>query len=136
MTNSSEDLLHGSVRPGDVLAGKYSVDRVIGSGGMGVVVVAVHVDLYERVALKFLLPEAVQSQEVVARFAREARAAFKLKSEHVARVIDVGSLESGAPFMVMEFLEGSDLDGVTEARGALPIPEAVEYILQACEAVA
>ncbi|MCK6589223.1 MAG: serine/threonine protein kinase [Polyangiaceae bacterium] len=132
----SEDLLHASVRPGDVLAGKYSVDRVIGSGGMGVVVVAVHVDLYERVALKFLLPEAMQSQEVVARFAREARAAFKLKSEHVARVIDVGSLESGVPFMVMEFLEGSDLDGVMESRGALPIPEAVEYILQACEAVA
>jgi serine/threonine-protein kinase len=133
---SSEDLLHASVRPGDVLAGKYSVDRVIGSGGMGVVVVAVHVDLYERVALKFLLPEAMQSQEVVARFAREARAAFKLKSEHVARVIDVGSLDNGGPFMVMEFLDGSDLDGVTEARGALPIGEAVEYILQACEAIA
>jgi serine/threonine-protein kinase len=133
---NSEDLLHASVRPGDVLAGKYSVDRVIGSGGMGVVVVAVHVDLYERVALKFLLPEAMQSQEVVARFAREARAAFKIKSEHVARVIDVGSLESGVPFMVMEFLDGSDLDGVMESRGALPIGEAIEYMLQACEAIA
>jgi serine/threonine-protein kinase len=133
---NSGDLLHASVRPGDVLAGKYSVDRIIGSGGMGVVVVAVHVDLYERVALKFLLPEAMQSQEVVARFAREARAAFKIKSEHVARVIDVGALDSGVPYMVMEFLDGSDLDGVMEARGALPIPEAIEYILQACEAIA
>src|SRR6187402_2861810 len=130
---NSEELLHASVRPGDVLAGKYSVERIIGSGGMGVVVVAVHVDLFERVALKFLLPEAMQSPEVVARFAREARAAFKIKSEHVGRVIDVGSLESGVPYIVMEYLEGSDLDGVLEARGSLPVAEAVEYILQACE---
>jgi serine/threonine-protein kinase len=132
----SEDLLHASVRPGDVLAGKYSVDRVIGSGGMGVVVAAVHVDLYERVALKFLLPEAMQNEEAVARVSREARAAFKIKSEHVGRVIDVGQLEGGVPYMVMEYLEGGDLDSVIQERGALPVKDAVDYILQACEAVA
>src|SRR4030095_15193250 len=110
----SEDLLHASVRPGDVLAGKYSVERVIGSGGMGVVVVAVHVDLYERVALKFLLPEAMHNEEAVARFSREARAAFKIKSEHVGRVIDVGQLQGGVPYMVMEYLEGGDLDSVIQ----------------------
>jgi serine/threonine protein kinase len=118
-----------------VLAGKYSVERVLGAGGMGVVVVAVHVDLYERVALKFLLPEAIGHEQAVQRFSREARAAFKIKSEHVARVIDVGTLEMGAPYMVMEFLDGRDLDAVLEERGALPIQEAVEYILQACEAI-
>jgi serine/threonine-protein kinase len=133
---NQEDLLHPSVRPGSVLAGKYSVERVLGAGGMGVVVVAVHVDLYERVALKFLLPEAVGHEQAVQRFSREARAAFKIKSEHVARVIDVGTLDIGAPYMVMEFLEGRDLDAVLEERGALPIQEAVEYMLQACEAIA
>src|SRR5215831_16840719 len=91
------------VRPGQVLAGKYRVERVLGVGGMGVVVAATHLQLDQRVALKFLLPDALKSPEVVERFAREARAASKITSEHVARVIDVGSLETGAPYMVMEY---------------------------------
>jgi serine/threonine protein kinase len=87
---------------GDVLAGKYRVDRILGEGGMGVVVAAWHTKLDEQVAIKFLLREALDNKEALARFSREARAAFKIKSEHVARVIDVGNLESGAPYMVME----------------------------------
>ena len=98
------------VREGDILAGKYRVERVLGIGGMGVVVAAHHIQLDEKVALKFLLPEALGNAEAVARFAREARAAVKIKSEHVARVVDVGQLENGAPNMVMEYLEGGDLD--------------------------
>lgn len=133
---SQDEIVHPHVRPGDVLAGKYSVEKIIGQGGMGVVVMAVHVDLYERVALKFLQPEVMNSEEAVARFSREARAAFKLKSEHVGRVIDVGQLQGGIPYMVMEYLDGKDLDGVVQERGALPVGEATEYILQACEAIA
>src|SRR3954463_7902779 len=95
-----------SVRAGDILAGKYRVDRVLGVGGMGVVVAAHHLQLDDRVAIKFLLPEALGNPEAVARFAQEARAAVKIKSEHVARVSDVGTLASGAPYMVMEYLEG------------------------------
>ena len=76
---------------------------------MGVVAAATHLQLEETVAIKFLLPEALESEEIVARFEREARAAVKIKSEHVARVIDVGELDSGAPYIVMEYLEGSDL---------------------------
>jgi serine/threonine-protein kinase len=124
------------VRPGDVLAGKYRVERVLGVGGMGVVVAALHLQLDERVALKFLLQEALANQEAVARFSREARAAVKIKSEHVARVIDVGSLDNGAPYMVMEYLEGQDLSHVLRQRGPLPVEEAVTYVLQACEAIA
>ena len=82
------------IEEGDVLAGKYRVERVLGVGGMGVVVAAHHLQLDERVALKFLLPEALGDAEAVARFAREARAAVKIKSEHVARVIDVGTLRT------------------------------------------
>ena len=103
------------VRQGDLLAGKYRVESVLGSGGMGVVVAAVHVELGQRVALKFLLPHALESGEAASRFLREARAAVKIDSEHVARVLDVGRLENGAPYMVMEYLEGTDLS--LHARG-------------------
>src|SRR5271155_1434560 len=94
---------------GEVIAAKYRVERVLGQGGMGVVVAARHVDLDQKVALKFLLTEALQHPDVVERFAREARAAVRIHSEHVARVIDVGALPSGAPYVVMEFLDGEDL---------------------------
>jgi serine/threonine protein kinase len=124
------------VHEGDVLAGKYRVEKVLGVGGMGVVVAATHLQLDERVAIKFLIKEALASGEAVARFAREARAAVKIKSEHVARVIDVGTLETGAPYMVMEYLEGGDLSQVLASRGPLPVDEAVEYVLQASEAIA
>jgi serine/threonine-protein kinase len=122
--------------PGEVLAGKYRIERVLGQGGMGVVVEARHLQLDERVAMKFLLPEYAQHPEASARFLREARAAVKIKSEHVARVVDVGTLESGAPYMVMEFLQGRDLSQDVAHRGGLPVEEAVEFILQACEAIA
>jgi hypothetical protein len=103
---------------------------------MGVVVAAHHMQLDEKVALKFLLPHAVESAESVARFLREARAAVRIKNEHVARVIDVGKLENGSPYMVMEYLEGCDLGEWLDQRGPLPVAQAVDFLLQACEAVA
>jgi serine/threonine-protein kinase len=124
------------VKAGDVLANKYRVDRVLGVGGMGVVVAAHHLQLDDRVAIKFLLPETLHNEEAVARFAREARAAVKIKSEHVARVTDVGTLENGAPYMVMEYLEGEDLSAWVAEKGALPVERAVDFMLQACEAIA
>ncbi|MEZ4313007.1 MAG: serine/threonine-protein kinase [Polyangiaceae bacterium] len=123
-------------RPGDILNGKYRVDKVLGAGGMGVVVAATHLHLEEKVAIKFLLPDAAKSKDVVERFKREGKAAVKIKSEHVARVSDVGELDNGAPFMVMEFLQGQDLSEMVETQGALPVAAAIEYVLQACEALA
>jgi serine/threonine-protein kinase len=133
------DSLHDTgagVKEGDVLAGKYRVERVLGVGGMGVVVAAHHIQLDEKVALKFLLPNALGNAEALARFEREARAAVKIKSEHVARVSDVGKLDSGAPYMVMEYLDGGDLSGVLEKQGRLPADQAIAFVLQACEAIA
>jgi serine/threonine-protein kinase len=130
------DALSIGIKTGDVLAGKYRVERVLGAGGMGVVVAAHHVQLDERVALKFLLPEALRNPEAVARFIREARAAVKIKSEHVARVSDVGQLENGSPYLVMEYLEGGDLSSWLKQHGAMPVEQAVEFALQACEALA
>ena len=124
------------VGPGDVLAGKYRVERVLGVGGMGVVVAAHHIQLDEKVALKFLLPQALHSAESIARFVREARAAVKIKSEHVARVTDVGQLENGSPYIVMEYLDGSDLADWLRQHGALPVEQAVDFVLQTCEALA
>src|SRR5664279_3722424 len=103
---------------------------------MGIVVAAHHLQLDERVALKFLLPDALSNPEAVERFAREARAAVKIKSEHVARVSDVGTLENGSPYMVMEYLEGTDLSDLVQRQGAMSVEDAVESLLQACEAIA
>jgi serine/threonine protein kinase len=126
----SQDIATG-VRPGDLLVGKYRVERVLGQGGMGVVVAAHHIQLDEKVALKFLLPEGLKNPEAVARFIREARAAVKIKSEHVARVSDVGQLENGSPYMVMEYLDGRDLAAWLKQRGAMSVEMAVDFVLQA-----
>ncbi len=125
-----------AIETGTVIAGKYRVERVLGKGGMGVVVVAMHDELDQRVAIKFLLPEALKDPDWVARFSREARAAARIKSEHAVKVYDVGKLENGAPFMVMEYLEGKDLQSILNDRHHLHASEAVEYLLQACEALA
>jgi serine/threonine-protein kinase len=121
---------------GTLLAGKYRVDRIIGRGGMGVVVAATHVHLQQRVALKFLAPDVVSSPEVVERFVREARASAQLRGEHVCRVSDVGTFEGGAPYMVMELLEGTDLASLLATAGPLPATAAADYVLQGCVGVA
>ncbi len=131
-----DDPLGGAISLGSVVAEKYRVDQVIGTGGMGVVVCAWHLQFEERVAIKFLLPQGGVDAEAVGRFEREARAAFKIKSEHVARVIDVGRVGDDMPYIVMEYLEGTDLGVMLTDRTALPVEAAVEYVMQACEAVA
>jgi serine/threonine-protein kinase len=133
--NEGREQLAG-VREGEILAGKYRVERVLGVGGMGVVVAARHIELDSRVALKFLLPSLLHNREAVTRFARESRAAVKIQSEHVARVLDVGTLHNGAPYMVMEYLEGGDLSAWLQERGPLPVEQAVDFVLQASVAVA
>ena len=126
----------GMIGPGDVIAGKYRIERVLGRGGMGVVVAATHLRLDEKVAIKFLLPGALGNADALGRFDREARAAVKIRSEHVAKVLDVSTLDNGAPFMVMEHLDGNDLAQVVRKKGALPIAEACTFMLQVCEVLA
>ena len=118
---------------GQIVADKYRIDGVMGTGGMGVVVAATHVELDQKVAIKFLREV---SPEALARFQREARLLVRLKSPHVARVFDVGSLDDDTPYIVMEHLDGSDLASIAASRGKLPVGETVDYIVQASEAVA
>ncbi|AKU97131.1 serine/threonine protein kinase [Labilithrix luteola] len=120
--------------PGQLISEKYRIDRVIGEGAMGVVFEATHVQLDGRVALKFLRREALERDDIVGRFSQEARAAVKLKSEHVARVHDVGT-HDGMPYMVMEFLEGKNLEEVLTVTGPLAISEAAEFVIDACEGI-
>jgi len=121
---------------GQVVAQKYRVDRFIGQGGMGVVVAGFHLELDQPVAIKFLLSESGLESEGAERFRREARAAAKIHSEHVARVFDIGLLDERVPYMVMELLNGNDLEHEIERRGPLPAAEAIGYVLQAIDAVA
>jgi serine/threonine-protein kinase len=123
------------IQVGDVLAGKYRVERVLGAGAMGVVVAARHVELGELRAVKFMRASLIQDAGAVERFMREARATARLKSRHVAKVHDIGRLPTGAPYIVMEHFEGSDLKTLLSARGALPPAEAAHYVREACEAI-
>lgn len=124
------------VAKGDVLLGKYTVERILGQGGMGYVVAARHHELHELFAIKLMLPAAAANDEASARFIREARAAARLKSDHVAHVHDVGRLESGEPYMVMEYLTGRDLKDHLKARGVLPLNEVLSLMLETCEPLA
>ena len=122
---------------GEVIAGKYRVDKVVGRGGMGVVLAARHLTLDETVAIKVLRATMMGVPGMVARFIREARASSKIKSENVVRVTDVDTLLSGVPYMIMEYLEGTDLLAELRRRpGGMPIEETVGYILEACAGIA
>ncbi len=124
-----------SARAGDVIADKYRLERVIGAGGVGVVFAATHLALDQRVAVKLLQRAALGSDENLARFSREVKVLARLRSEHVARVMDAGLLPSGEPFMVLEHLEGEDLGAVLLARKRLPVGEAVDIVAEVCEGV-
>jgi serine/threonine protein kinase len=121
---------------GDVIDGKYRVEALIGEGGMGRVVAATHLAIGNTVAIKILKKEALATPEVPKRFLREARAAGRLRSEHVVKVVDLGTLPTGEPFMVMEMLHGKDLGQHLEQGGPVPIPFAIECVVQACEGLA
>ena len=121
---------------GSVISGKYRIERVIGRGGMGIVYAARHELLGRTVALKVVLPEIAANREVVARFMNEARSAARIESEHVAQVMDVDQLPGGTPYMVMELLEGEDLDARLQRTGPLGVQEIADVLLEALDGVA
>ena len=135
-TAISEEQVCVTLTPGTVVSERYRVERIIGRGGMGAVYLATHIDLDAQVALKVLAPQVTNNADAVSRFFREARASACISGEHVARVLDVGRLPGGAPFMAMEYLEGCDLGSLLEAEGPQSIEDSIEYILQAADAVA
>ncbi|MDB4996276.1 MAG: serine/threonine protein kinase [Myxococcaceae bacterium] len=130
------DAATGLPQIGEVLAGKYRITRLLGQGGMGAVFAAHHEILDQEVAIKLLLANMSGAGDFVARFLNEAKAGARIQGEHVVRVLDVGRLDDGRPFMTMELLEGEDLGQALERRGALSPQVTVDYLLQAMEALA
>jgi serine/threonine-protein kinase len=124
------------VRPGSLLDRDYRVERVLGEGGMGIVVAARDIRSEELVAIKLIRPERASNPQAVKRFLREARITLQLKSARTVRVLRLGQLASGLPYLVMEYLDGGTVASLLRERGALPVETAVDYLLQACEAVA
>jgi serine/threonine-protein kinase len=126
------------VKPGDVIGGKYRIERLIAAGGMGAVFEGRHLELGQRIAVKVMRAEEHEAfAGTIARFVRESRLAASIQSDHIARVTDFGSLPSGAPFMVMDLLRGEDLEALLGSEVAgLPVERAVDYVLQACEGLA
>ncbi len=118
-----------------MIAGRYRLGHVIGRGGMGAVVAGQHIALDDRVAVKFLNPELAGDLESIERFVREAKAAARIKSPHVVRVLDVGATPEGQHYIVMDLLDGRDLEKVV-AEGPLPIALAADCVLQAADALA
>ena len=121
---------------GHVIGNKYRVDSLIGSGGMGVVAAGYHLELEQPIAIKFLNVDKEVCAESAERFRREARTAARIHSEHAVKVFDSGVIGDGAPYMVMELLEGNDLGQELARQGPLPISLAAHYLLQAIDAIA
>jgi serine/threonine-protein kinase len=123
------------VKAGDIIDGRYQLERVIGTGGMAVVVAAIDIDVSERVAIKFLFKKAARHKEILQRFEREKAVIGRLEGEHVARMLGSGVVKN-TPYMVMEYLQGRDLSDLLRVQKTLQVEQAAEYLLQACEAVA
>jgi serine/threonine protein kinase len=129
-------LRHDSPLPGQLLGEKYRIEERVAEGGMGVVLRATHLELNCPVAIKLIRPEHTGNEEVIARLLAEARIAAGLRSKHVNHVLDVGRTAHGIPYLVLEYMEGSDLRAHLQRRGRLPITEAVDCVMQSCEALA
>ena len=125
-----------NTRAGKILGGKYRLVRLLGAGGMGEVYEAQHELIGRRFAIKFLHPQLASNSEVVARFQREAQAAGGLENENIAAVVDAGTSDDGAPYLVMEYLDGEDLAHLLMRGGALPLSRAVFIMIQACRGLA
>jgi serine/threonine protein kinase len=134
--NTTVDKNSGILTPGELVAERYRVGRIIGAGGTGIVYEAQHIGLNRPVALKVIRPDIARDSSVWRRFSREARALGALHNKHVVRILDFGSLDSGLTYLVMDRLEGSDLRRLLEAEGALPAQRAVDYVLPVCSALA
>jgi serine/threonine-protein kinase len=124
------------VQIGQIVSGKYRIERQIGRGGMGIVLAATHLQLEHLVAIKVMRRDLVVDDKALDRLLMEARSAARIRSEHVARVLDVGTLEDGSPFIVMEYLEGENLADLLDREGALEVEQAASFLMQCCMALA
>jgi serine/threonine protein kinase len=121
---------------GQVIDGRYRIEKLVGEGGMGRVYLAEHVEIGRRVAMKILHPVYSHMPDLVERFRREARAASRIGHPHIVDVTDSGRTREGSVYFVMEYLEGVDLGTVIEREGAIDIRRALRVTTQICRALA
>jgi serine/threonine protein kinase len=121
---------------GQIINGKYRIERQIGRGGMGIVLAATHLQLEHLVAIKVMRRDLVMDDRALDRLLLEARSAARIRSEHVARVLDVGTLDNGSAFIVMEYLDGENLADLLDREGALEVEQATSFLMQCCLALA
>ena len=120
---------------GQTLAGKYRIEKLIKTGGMGSVYRGKHVLMDKTVAIKVLRPALAGDDAVVARFSREAKAASKISHPHAVSVTDFGEAENGVVFLVMEYLDGRTLKDVIAAEGPLQVERAANIVRQVAGAL-
>jgi serine/threonine-protein kinase len=119
-----------------VFLDRYRIERVIHDGALARVVAARRIDTGELFAIKLALPGMPERMGLRELFLHDARTTARLRSEHAPRVHDFGEAPDGVPYMVLEYLDGTDLAAMVRSRGPLPIEEAATYLLQACDAIA
>jgi hypothetical protein len=126
------------VAAGAVIGDRWTITRALGRGNVGVVFEA-HDTSGKRAAIKVLLPHWKNHEQVIERFAREARVLMKLRTPHVGRLLDVGNLDptlGGLPYLVLEYLEGTDLEKLVESKGPVPYKRAFRWCAEACDGLA
>ena len=134
-TREEEHAAEGDALLGTILAGRYRIEELLGSGGMGAVYRAEHVHMRKAVAVKVLHREMTAFPEVVARFEREAVAAGRIEHPHVVSASDFGQLDDGSFYLALEFVEGHSLAKLVETEGALPPERALRIARQIAEAL-
>ena len=124
-----------SLAPGQMVTANVRLAGLLRRGGMGSVWRAEHLSLGTEVAVKFMSPRHLESEDLVTRFTREATSAAQIKSPHVVQILDHGVLDEGLPFIVMELLVGEDLAQRIKRRGPLPLAEIAAVVLQVGKAL-
>lgn len=123
-------------RTGDLMGrriGGYTIDSVIGEGGMGAVYGASNPDLGKRAAVKVMLEEYTSNRDVVERFFREARAVARVEDPNIIEIWDTNRFEEdGRMYILMPYIEGSSLESLCEKRGPLPLDDTAAIVLQVC----
>ncbi len=118
------------IAAGDLVDGKYRIIRMIGEGGWGVVFEGENTRTFKRVAIKILRPHSGLSKDILTRFEREAQAAGRIGSDHIVEVYDLGSLDDGTHYMVMELLSGEELSARLRTAGPLDPVIVARLVLQ------
>src|SRR4051794_11909782 len=125
----------GAALIGVVLANSYEVTRFIGQGGMGAVYEGRHIRLGQRIAIKIMAGDLAANGEALARFRREAEVTSRIRHPHIVHVFDFGSARKGEPFLVMEYLDGEDLEHRLARVGARSVTATVHIVKQAAAAL-